>query len=185
MERDIRIAIQVTIISAVVAIEMLLQWLVFHSWEISLTLSGWLLAFTIAYWADRTNTVLNSILIAAFLPMAFIVTHQISLGVFYDILHLPTLLTGLFIIFSRSKFRVTYVIIFFNFFICWGWFVWTLGFAYQYFSLWFMVSLTFIGIVNIFFSYALARYKGYLLAEGEESYTRLLEEIRGELGKLK
>lgn len=185
MEKDIRIAIQVVIISGVLMVELLLQWLVFHSWEIFLSLSGWLLAFAIAYWFDRNNTVLNSILISSFLAMIVMVSRSFLRGEFYDMIHLYIVITGLYIIFGRSRFRVSYVMISFGVFMSWGWFIFLTGINYEFFTFWFMVALTFIGAVNVLFSYALARYKGYLSTEGEEYYFRLLEDIRRELENIK
>jgi hypothetical protein len=71
-------------------------------------------------------------------------------------------------------------------FILWGWGVWLMGVAYSYYTLWVMIGITFVGVLNIVFLYALARYKGYLASKSTaESLTpEILKAIQQELHKI-
>lgn len=186
VSREVKLAVQVAVIVGTVTVELILSWLLLLSWEVPFTISSWLLGFSIAYFIYRENRFINSILVAAIFPILFVIGFNMLAGSFFDVLHLPILIAGIVVIFSRSPFRMLYIIFGIVIFVSWAWFVWLTGLAYQYFTLELMIAEMFVMGVGVILSYGLARYKGYLSYQSAKATIEETEEaVKQRLSKVK
>lgn len=151
---SIYFAMQVVITIIMVVIQTLIQFYYSGIIEAPFTVSAWLLGLSVAYFFYRENEYLYSMILAGFMAMVFVIGSNMAAGTLLDIQHIPILIAAMHIITQKREFDFNVVVYGTIFFFCWMWVVWSVGVAYQYFSLYFMIALSFIIMMNLSFFYA-------------------------------
>lgn len=177
---------QIAIIISMVIIQLMLQWIIIKWWEVPFTISSWALGIAVAYLVYKKNILINSILMSLFASFIFVTGMNIMGGNFFDIQHIITLIIIIYLIYNKSLFKMSYVLISTGVFALWTVIVWVTGIAYQYFYLETMIAFAFVMGVNIIIVYGLAHYRGYLYNELDNiTVADTLKEISTELDKIK
>jgi protein-S-isoprenylcysteine O-methyltransferase Ste14 len=153
-------AMQIVITVILVIIQSIIQFYVLGITEVPFTVSAWLLGLSVAYFFYRDNEYLYSLILAGFMAMVFVIGSNMATGTLVDLQHVPTLIAAMHIITQKREFDFNVIVYGTIFIFCYVWTIWAVGVAYQYFSLNFMIALSFIIFMNLSFFYALKKKPG-------------------------
>jgi hypothetical protein len=149
--------IQLAIIVMMVIFQMLIQNDFLGHWDAPFTVSAWFLGASVAYYFNRNNEIINSLVLSGLMELVFVFGSNIANGDFLDFQHFLIIITALHIISTKKNFNFVYVTLGTIIANLWIWTVYLLGVAYQYYTITFVYALTLVASVNILFFFALSR----------------------------
>lgn len=149
--------IQLSIIVMMVIFQTFIENDVTGLYDAPFTVSAWYFGASVAYYFNRNNEIINSVVLSGLMELVFVFGSNISHGFYLDFQHFLIIITAMHIISTKKNVNFVYVVLVTIITNLWIWTVYLLGVAYQYFSLTFVYALTIVAGINILFFFALSR----------------------------